>query len=94
MSNIKLTAEEIKSIMSIYDLEGEVADFNSEAAFVLDCLQRLEYDPDYEYQFEDGPDPDDMLEGEVDLYGQAVDRVAAYLKYQEPIIDEDFEDDE
>lgn len=94
MSNIKLTTEEIKSIMSIYDLEGEVADFNSEAAFVLDCLQRLEYDPDYEYQFEDGPDPDDMLEGEVDLYGQAVDRVAAYLKYQEPIIDEDFEDDE
>lgn len=98
MSSPRLSVEEILHIMTMYDLEGGAV-FNertldgpySERAYVWECLTHLEYDPDYVYQFEDPPMDDDHAP---DLYGQAVDRVAAFFKYNQPIIDEDFEHDD
>jgi hypothetical protein len=84
---LSLSVDEIECIMSMYEFDS-----TKMRSYVMECLQHLEYDPDYEYQFEDPSEC--LLEGEVDLYGQAVDRVAAFLKYGQPIIGGDEDDDE
>lgn len=101
MSTPKLTVDEMMAIMRMYDLERlerggvhceRTLDLKgaaySEASYVWKSLKELEYDPYYVYQFENPPEPDI---GGHDLYGQAVDRVAAFLKYDQPIIGGDLE---
>jgi hypothetical protein len=91
MSSAKLTVDEIISIMKMYDLKKPTVHCEySEYSYVWECLKHLEFDPDYEYQFEAPPEYEDDV---CDLYGQAVDRVAAFMKYDQPIIDDDYECD-
>jgi hypothetical protein len=84
---LSLSVDEIECIMSMYEFDSKKVRF-----YVKECLEHLEYEADYEYQFEDPSEC--LLEGEVDLYGQAVDRVAAFLKYGQPIIGGDEDDDD
>lgn len=84
---LSLSVDEIECILSMYEFDSKKV-----RSYVKECLEYLEYDPDYEYQFEDPSEC--LLEGEVDLYGQAVDRVAAFLNYGQPIIGGDEDDDD
>jgi hypothetical protein len=88
----KLSVDEIIAIMNMYDLERadehtlDNGGAYSKASYVWGCLKHLEYNPAYVYQFEDPPQYNDGPDALCDLYGQAVDRVAAFLKYGHPII--------